>query len=335
MEQQILEYPTHSLILREVDNTNFVKGTNLVKDVVYQEMLSAYFLNPNNNFVDEERKMLSNFVKSLTSFHNKREELLKRAPEMYIFGDDVEYYVFCAVNDLIYREQEWFKTIYIRANLLYSITLFISTSVSFIKALYPENYSKSVNLIEEVFREFELSKDLYKCDIETYKNFLVQNEIDRLYHFSNRQNLASIRMYGICSISEMARIGISPHYSSSDASRVIDNNKQLSDYVHLGYERQPPMLYIALIEGRLYDYVIFEISPEVIFHKGTKFSDINAVANDANISSDINFFLNLPFSSFHNKKYSNLPEQSKRKYQAEVLVKNKIPTKLILNINEL
>jgi hypothetical protein len=335
MAEQRLEYPTHSLILREVDNTNFIKVTNFVKDVVYQEMIDAYFINPNNNFVFEERKLLSNFVKSLTSFHNKKEDILTGTPEMYTFGDDAEYYIFCMVNDLIYEEQEWFKTIYIKVTLLYCITLFIGTSVSFLKALYPDYYRKPVNLLDEVFREFKRQQNLYKCNIETYLNFLIENKIDRLYHFSNRQNLVSIKMNGICSISEMKRLGISSKHSSSDGSRIIDNSKQLSEYVHLSYERDTPMLYIALAEGRLYDYVIFEITPDVIFYTETKFSNINAASNEADISSDINFFLNLPFRSFHNKKYSYLSEQSKKNYQAEVLVKKNIPTTQILNLKEL
>ncbi|HOA82182.1 MAG TPA: DarT ssDNA thymidine ADP-ribosyltransferase family protein [Defluviitaleaceae bacterium] len=332
MAEQRLEYPTHSLILREVDNTKFIKVTNFVKDVIYQEMLDSYFTNPNNNFVFEERKLLNNFVKSLTSFHNRIEDLPIGTPEMYIFGDDAEYYIFCMVNDLKYEEQEWFKTIYIKATFLYSITLFIGTSVSFLKTLYPDHYKKPVNLLEEVFRKLKQQQDLYKCNVETYVDFLIENKIDRLYHFSNRQNLESIKKNGICSISEMKRLGISSKYSSSDGSRVIDSTKQLSEYVHLSYERDTPMLYIALAEGRLYDYVIFEITPDVIFYKETKFSNINAASNEAVISSDINFFLNLPFSSFHNKKYSCLSDQAKKNYQAEVLVKNNIPTNQILNL---
>ena len=133
----------------------------------------------------------------------------------------------------------------------------------------------------------------------------------------------------------MKRLGISSKYSSSDVSRAIDSSKKLSHYIHLSYERDTPMLYTALAEGRLYDHVIFEITPDLIFLKETKFSNINVASNEAVISSDIFFFLNLPFSSFHNKKYSSLSEQSKKNYQAEVLVKNKIPTTKILNLKEL
>lgn len=335
MTEQKLEYPTHSLILREVDNKNFTKITNFVKDVVYQEMLETYFANPHNNFVFEERKLLNNFVKSLTSFHNRIENLLIGTPQMYIFGDDAEYYIFCMVNDLKYEEQEWFKTIYIKANLIYSVTLFIDTSISFLKVIYPEHYRKPVNLLEEVFQKLKHQQDFYKCDIETYVGFLKENKIDRLYHFSNRKNLESIKKYGICSISEMKRLGISSKYSSSDGSRDIDSSKQLSQYVHLSYERDTPMLYIALAEGRLYDYVIFEVNPIVIFYKETKYSNINAASNEAVISSDINFFINLPFRCFHNIKYTCLSEESKKNYQAEILVKKNIATTQILNLKEL
>lgn len=91
------------------------------------------------------------------------------------------------------------------------------------------------------------------------------------------------------------------------------------------------MLYVALAEGRLRDYVVLCISTEVIFFKDTVFSDINAASRNAKISSDIEFFLNLPFDTFHNKSYKCLSEQAQKNFQSEVLVKNKIEQKYILN----
>ena len=335
MGERRLEYPTHSIIIRDVDNTKFVKATNLVKDMVYDKMLNACLINQSRNFVSEERNLLSNFVKSLTSFHNRKEDIFNGTPKMYTFGDETEYHIFCMINELPYCDQEWFNTIYIKTTLLHSIPLFINASVAFLKILYPEHYNKPVDLLKEVFRDLERSQNQYKCDINIYKNFLIQNNIAQLYHFSNRRNLESIKLHGLCSISELTRLGISAIYSSSEGSRSIDTSKQLLEYVHLSYERDTPMLYVALAEGRLYEHIIFEINPEVIFHKDTKFSDVNAASNNAIICSDINFFLNLPFSSFHNKNYNFLPEQLKKNYQAEVLVKNNISTKLIFNLNEI
>jgi hypothetical protein len=130
-------------------------------------------------------------------------------------------------------------------------------------------------------------------------------------------------------------MGISVSYSSSSFSRTIDLNKDISNYVHLSYERTHPMLFVALAEGRLYDYIILEINPTVIFEQGTKFSNMNAAKSSATISQDINFILNIPFERFHNRKYYLLSDEDKDWYQSEVLVKNYIPTSQILNMNAL
>lgn len=336
MGEKNLEYPTHTLILSQANNTKFIKAVNLVKDVVYQEMVDAFFEMQyfNLHFVTEERKLLNNFVKSLLSFHNTKENLSFGEPEMYSFIDEAEYYVFCIINDLPFAEQEWFKTIYIKATFLYSITLFQSASVSLVKTLYPEYYSKPVNLLEERFRLIELELERYKCPIDLHMKFLEDNNIINLYHFSSRKNLKSIKSNGLCSFNELEKLGLSIEYGSSESSRQIDASKNLSDYVHLSFERRNPMLFIALGEGRLNDYLIFEIAPEVIFLKDSKYSNINAASKDAIISSDINFFLNLPFNNFHNKDYNLLSNKDKKHYQAEVLVKNIIQTNLILNIDK-
>lgn len=337
MGEKSFEYPTHNLFFKETENTKFVKATNLVKDVVYQEMLNAFFEMQylNLHFVTEERKLLNNFVKSLVSFHNTKENIAFGVPEMYSFGDELEYYVFCLVNDLPFAEQEWFKTIYIKASFLYSLTLFQSASASLVKTLYPKYYSKPIDLIEERFRIIEREQERFKCPIDLHMKFLEDNDISKLYHFSSRENLDSIKLHGLCSLKELQRLGLSIKYGSSEDSRQIDATKNLSDYVHLSFERKTPMLYIALGEGRLYDFLIFEISPEVIFLKDTKYSNINAASKDAIISADINFFLNLPFSNFHNKDYHALSNEDKNHFQAEVLIKNRIEIKSILNLEKL
>lgn len=335
ISEQVLQYPTHRLVIKDISNTKFVKVTNFVEGRVYDDMVESILSDKENrsNFVLEERVLLNNFLKSLVSFHNKADNLLLGQPEMYVFSDEAEYYVHCLINDLPYNEQEWFNTILIRTNILVCISLLKDASIKLVKTLYPQYYSKPISVFEDLFKDLYTKKT--KCEINLYKDFLISNEIERLYHFSSRNNLSSIKENGICSVSELAKLGLSVNYSSSSFSRQIDSNKDLSDYVHLSYERKHPMLFVALAEGRIYDYVIFEIQPIVIFQEGTKFSNMNAAKKNAIISDDINFFLKIPFDRFHNREYYSLNDEDKNWYQSEILVRQKIVAEQIINIKEL
>lgn len=55
------------------------------------------------------------------------------------------------------------------------------------------------------------------------------------------------------------------------------------------------MLYIALKEGRLADYIIYEVSTDVLFLRDTLFTHCNAAKNGVKFSDDINYMLQIPF----------------------------------------
>ena len=336
MESVVLEYPTHILTLNNVVN-GFVKASNIVKDEVYKGMIKA-LLEKNRDtenfyFVGEERKILNNFLKSLVGFNNIKDNILMGTPIMYSFTDDLEYQVFCLTNDLPYREQECFKTIYVKTSFLNSISYFKQASTLLVKNLYPEHFSLPDNLLEKIFKKFKEKSNSIKCEFDKIEKFLKEKDIYCLYHFTDKRNLPSIKIKGILSNHKLEELGIKVSYSSSDSSRLIDKSKYLGNYVHLGYEPQHPMLFYALSEGRLYEYAILRISPEVIILKSTKFSNINAASSNALISDDINFFLGLNFHLFHNQNYFNLSPENKKLFQAEVLVENQVSPSTILNIN--
>ena len=334
----ILEYPTHTLTLSESEN-GFVKVVNIVKQGVYDDMISVLLRenisNPGFYFVEEERKLLNNFIHSLVGFYNTNDNSVTTYLPLYIFSDDLQYQIFCLTSDVNYKEQEWFKTIYVKTSLLNSISILKQASTELVKQLYPEHFKLPENLLETAYKEYINKKVSLKCDYSDIELFLQKNDIHCLYHFTSKKNIKSIIKHGICSLSELERMGLEVDYGSSTASREIDKNKSLSNFVHLSYEQKHPMLFIALAEGRLFDYSVLRISPEVIILKNTLFSDINAASNEAKISADISFFMNLNFISFHNKKYCELTTEAKRLYQAEVLVEKKIEESMILNFKDL
>lgn len=334
MDEQILEYPSHTLRIQKVGDTGFIKAINIVNGDVYQNMVDvAIGRSFGSNFVYEERLLLANFVKSLVSFNN--ENLLFGTPVMTSFVDEADYYVFCLINEVPFEEQAWFKTIYVKTSFLNSITLFKSASVRLLKMLYPSLYVKPKDLLAELFTKYEEEKEKYKIDLTEVQRFLDSNDIHQLYHFSGKKNLDSIKARGLLSINRLMELGIKVEYSSSQESRQIDYRKGYVDYVHLSYEINNPMLYIALSEGRISDYSLFCISPDVLFLKETKYSIGNAASGNATISSDLKVLYQTPFSSFHNKQYYSLGEQDKFYFQSEVLVKSHIPITNILNLNSL
>ena len=338
METIELDYPTHSLTLYEMPN-GFIKAKNIVKGTVYEEMRDAAIniciYTKTNSFVQFERILLNNFIKSLVGFNNTTENIHFRGAPMYFFSDESEYQLFCILNDVAYERNAWFNTIYMKTSFITSIGYFKDASTLLVKTLYPTYYQPPKNLFEEWIKKIHRNVLLYKCDMSNIEKFLKDNDIQCLYHFTNRKNIGSIKQHGICSIDRLNQLGIQVHYSSTLKSREIDKYKKMSNYVHLGYEKKHPMLFVALAEGRLCEYALLMVSPVMLLLKSTIFTDINAASSNARFSADINFFLNLPFSTFHNKPYLQLTPEEKKFYQAEVLVEQQIEIDNILNISDI
>lgn len=322
-----LEYPTHILLLSS--NKGYTKVKNTVLGEAYSNMVDAILSDFDKaiNFVQHERILLNNFLKSLLDFHNKTEYLFAK-PFTY-FNDEYEYYVFCIINDIEFKEQEWFNIAFIEEDIYTTYAYLKNASIKLLQMLYPEYATISTNLLEEWFRSWEDEAKKYKCNPDDYKHFLEENEIDCLYHFSSSANTDSIKDRGLCSIMYLKEQKIDVDYVSNEASQLVDKRKGMEDYVHLGYEAKHPMLMKALAKGTLSSYKVYHINPIVLFLKKTKYTRCNAIKRNAEISDDINFFLQIPFKRFHKRSYFDLTEEEKDLFQSEVLVHRNIPNSLI------
>ncbi len=161
--------------------------------------------------------------------------------------------------------------------------------------------------------------------------FLRNNGIETLYHFTDRLNIASIvRHKGLYSWDACQRKEITiSHPGGNELSRQLDRRYHLENFVRLSFCGDHPMLHNAVKDGRIRNPIILEIDPAIVCNATTvKFSNMNATDNFASIGVGITALCAVDFSIM-NQNYNNLDEEHKKKYQAEVLIEECVPLKHI------
>lgn len=175
-----------------------------------------------------------------------------------------------------------------------------------------------------------------KQDYNEYLEILKQHNITKLYHFTDRDNLQSIiDNGGLYSWADCEGKGIQIAKPGGNAqSRSLDSRDHLEHFVRVSFTRNHPMMYVAMNEGCISNPVVLEIDPEVIVWQHTKYADMNATKNGANVGEDISDFKQIHFKSVKANKHFDLDDDEQKYFQAEVLVKNHIPLEYIKNIGD-
>ena len=173
-----------------------------------------------------------------------------------------------------------------------------------------------------------------RTDWARFKAVLDQYKITKLYHFTDRENLESIIANGgLYSWADCEDKGIRVKRPGGGLlSRELDSGKNLQRYVRVSFTREHPMMYIAMNDGRIANPVILEIDPTVIAQSTSLFSDRNATKKGAMIGGSFEDFKKIHFSTVTERNHFNLLEDERPFYQAEILIKNKIPLEAIMNI---
>ena len=173
-----------------------------------------------------------------------------------------------------------------------------------------------------------------KYNWKEYKNILEQQGFDKLYHFTDRDNLASIiQNGGLYSWADCTRKNIRISKPGGDeASRSLDARDNLQHYVRVSFATSHPMMYVAMSEGRISNPVILEIDPDVAYWDSTLYADRNATKTGANVGGTLDDLKRIHFQAVKARKHFDLDENEQQFYQAEVLVKNFIPLQYIKNI---
>lgn len=192
--------------------------------------------------------------------------------------------------------------------------------------------------ILEIIKKTNEEKEEYKKQKSNwieFKTIVEKNQIKKLYHFTDYDNIHQIKkMGGLYSWSYMKNKNIEIPRSASDIlSKNLDRAKGLENYVRVSFVKDHPMLHVALKESRIKKSVLLEIDPEVIYWIKTKYSKENAAKSAVNVDSSIETFKHLRFDLF-SKNYFNISKNEKPYFQAEVLVWENIPAKYILNLEK-
>ena len=165
---------------------------------------------------------------------------------------------------------------------------------------------------------------------QDFRNVLSRESLSAFIHITDESNIPSIRKYGgLYSNDAMKKYGIQPAvFASSEHSRGLDNHHGISDHNHLSVQKSP-MMYAVEKEGRIKP-VILKIDARFVYAQETRFSDKNAVDNQANTGSHLEDFerINFPIAK---GRWTN--EEEKKLFQAEILIKHHIPIEFITNLN--
>ena len=107
--------------------------------------------------------------------------------------------------------------------------------------------------------------------------------IDRVWHFTDRSNIALIKEHqGLLSLAESRRRGVKvPVPGGNDWSHDADEMKGVHQYVHLAFLNDHPMLFRAKQESRITDPVWLKIDASILLEEGTRFT--NDVSNKSGV----------------------------------------------------
>lgn len=199
-----------------------------------------------------------------------------------------------------------------------------------------ESYIEEENIDYSRFKSIDGEKSKKENWIE-FKEVLIRNNITKFYHFTDASNISSIKKFGLYSWQYCENNNINIELpGSSEQSRQLDSRDGLQNYVRISFVKNNPMMYYALNIGRINKPVLLEIDIEVALFKHTKFSNMNATKNGAEVGDSLKYLKNIRFDLLKNNKHFDIENENERHFfQAEILVLESIPSRYILNINSI
>lgn len=193
---------------------------------------------------------------------------------------------------------------------------------------YPE-----IDLNEQHAIPLSVKTRVQKQNAQLFKEYLEENNVRFLFHFTDRQNVESIKKNGglfSWKYCEEHNIQIK-NAGGDETSRFLDTKHKLEDYVRLSFCTDHPMAWRLKQNGS--SLVLLKIQADVAWLQGTLFSDINAADNAHHHGPSLDDLKRVDINATRMHYLTNTSEFFK-KHQAEVLVRTHVPLEYIVNIDD-
>ncbi len=199
--------------------------------------------------------------------------------------------------------------------------------------LAEEAWKKEQAELKEKKRLEAISNNL-KDNWTDFKQVLDNNDIQYLYHFTDKRNIPSIKSHGgLFSWYYCKKNNITiPYQGGDDYSQELDKRYGLEDYVRLSFCNDHPMIYRLQQSGR--DIVYLKIKTDVVLLETTLFSNINAADKLHIHGGQLEDLKRINFNATK-RKFVPKDDIDFKPHQAEVLVKTFIPKKYIVNLDNI
>jgi hypothetical protein len=171
-----------------------------------------------------------------------------------------------------------------------------------------------------------------KFNWREFQRVLQENGVTAFYHFTDYQNLKSIKdNNGLYSWHYADSNGIIINFPGGDTlSRDLDKRYGLQDYVRVSFCTNHPMQYRLEQRGRT--LALLEVDIEVAYYENTIFCNVNATDSSHSKGTELNDLERIRFSATK-RRFVSREDLDFKHHQAEVLVKTWIPLEHITNFN--
>ena len=202
----------------------------------------------------------------------------------------------------------------------------MSSDIEGIPSYSPDNIPYILTNEREVNYETRFKKER-----KAIHDYLDSKGIKYFYHFTERNKLPSIiKQGGIISYKKCLDLGIViPSTSDMSKSRDVDASFDLQDYVRVSYCRYLPKIAERKLDEDK-DWVLLRISTEVAELEETMFTDMEATRKEHHHGAQYEDLLKVNIEATQRPVTELDPEYWQN--QAEVMIKERIPMKYILNI---
>lgn len=171
-----------------------------------------------------------------------------------------------------------------------------------------------------------------KDNAEQILDYLRIKGVDCFYHFTDENNLQSIRKYGgLYSWHYLMKNGITiPNPGGDGTSRSLDKKHGLEDFVRLSFCKKHPMAWRVYNNGA--SLVLLKIRIDVACFLETEFSDRNATDNGESHGPTFEDLRNINISATK-ERFLRSEDPLFKPHQAECMIKTFLPIEYIENIN--